>query len=183
MPRVTLSNILNGDGDVGTARLDAICRQVGTSVDYILTGIEPFIDSTAFIPMVEDMYASAGPGAEPLEFDDWEPVPFPRDWLRTMGNPKELAIIRVQGDSMAPKIEHGDTVMFDRSRRGGSDGIYVLRYDGQMMVKRVSFFDAIIKLRSDSRLYDEIEIAYDEASDPARFEIVGRVVWVGKNLG
>lgn len=182
MPRVTLSNIVNGHGDVGAARLEAICEKVGISVDFVLTGVEPFYENTAFVPMVLDAMVSAGPGAEPIDFDDYEPVPFPAAWLKMLGDPKELAIIRVIGDSMAPKIAHGDMVMFDRSRRGGSDGYYVVRYDGQMLVKRISFFDSVIRLRSESQLYDTIELSYEKAADPAVFEIVGKVVWVGKRF-
>jgi phage repressor protein C with HTH and peptisase S24 domain len=49
-------------------------------------------------------------------------------------------MIEVRGDSMAPLLGDGDEILVDESDAGGRirDGVYVLRRDGALMVKRLS---------------------------------------------
>jgi phage repressor protein C with HTH and peptisase S24 domain len=54
-------------------------------------------------------------------------------------DPESASIIRVEGDSMSPLLEHGDEILVDRARRRvtAKCGIFVLRIDGELMVKRL----------------------------------------------
>src|SRR3546814_2525614 len=62
-------------------------------------------------------------------------------WLRGLGaDPRALSIIRVAGDSMAPTLIDGDDILVDGGDAAGRlrDGIYVLRMDDALMVKRIA---------------------------------------------
>lgn len=183
MPRPTLAKILTGDGDVGVARIHAICDALGLTIDYILTGRgSPTAAESISIPVAKDVAASAGDGALSLDFDEFEPLPFPRDWLRGLGDPKNLAMIQVKGDSMFPLINSGDWVIFDHSRTGPADGVYLIRHEGELLVKRVDFFDAEIRIRSENRHWPEKAAPYSALDDAAILQIIGRVVWTGRLL-
>jgi 3-isopropylmalate/(R)-2-methylmalate dehydratase large subunit len=94
---------------------------------------------------------------------------------------EELSIIRVEGDSMAPTLADGDEILVDRADGGQRlrDGIYVLRRDDALMVKRVALDPAgeRIGIRSDNE-------AYPSWPDCPRASValVGRVVWCGRRL-
>ncbi|MCU0729558.1 MAG: S24 family peptidase, partial [Sphingopyxis sp.] len=104
-------------------------------------------------------------------------------WLRRLSaTPKALSIIRVAGDSMAPTLNDGDDIMVDQGDGVGRlrDGIYVLRRDETLLVKRLARGAArdTVSIISDNTAYP---------SDPhvaiADLSIVGRVVWAGRRLG
>lgn len=127
--------------------------------------------------------ASAGAGS----LDDDErtagAVGFDRGWLRSLGvKPDMLSIISVDGESMAPTLGHGDDIMVDRGDDGTRlrDGIYVLRLDGTLMVKRIAMGprSGRFSILSDNALYP----GWPDI-DPVLVEIVGRVVWTGRRLG
>ncbi|MFC3430823.1 MULTISPECIES: S24 family peptidase [Sphingobium] len=126
--------------------------------------------------------ASAGPGS--LDEDERAAglMAFDANWLRHLDvRPQKISIIRVDGESMAPTLSDGDEIMVNHDDDAGRlrDGVYVLRLDGVLMVKRVAmgprrgFFSVL----SDNPHYpDWIDI------DPALVVIVGRVVWTGRRL-
>lgn len=130
-----------------------------------------------------DIRASAGPGA----FTDGEiPIAhlgFDERFLKQLSNarPSDLSIIRVRGDSMFPTLADGDDIMVDRSAAGArvQDGIYVLRRDDTLSVKRLALHpDAKrITISSDNPAYP----TWPDC-DPADVEIVGRVVWAGRKI-
>ncbi|HEX9932699.1 MAG TPA: S24 family peptidase [Allosphingosinicella sp.] len=110
-------------------------------------------------------------------------IAFDPAWLRRLAaDPKRLSLIRVEGDSMAPTLADGDEIMVDRGDAGDRlrDGIYVLRIEDALVVKRVAPHPAgrAISIRSDNPAYP----SWPDC-DPAGVEIVGRVVWVGRRIG
>ncbi|MGF7147060.1 phage repressor protein C with HTH and peptisase S24 domain [Sphingomonas zeicaulis] len=125
--------------------------------------------------------ASAGPGAIAGEERIRDRMPFPAPWLRQVGSsPAALSVIRVEGDSMLPTLGNGDDILVDAGDAAGRlrDGIYVLRLDEALQVKRLALRpDGGIDVLSDNRQYrDWLNIAAD------RIGIVGRVLWVGRRL-
>lgn len=126
--------------------------------------------------------ASAGQGS--LDEDERAAgvMAFDARWLRHLGvRPQRVSIIRVDGESMAPTLNDGDDIMVDHDDDAGRlrDGVYVLRLDGVLMVKRIAmgpkrgWFSVV----SDNSHYpDWTDI------DPALVDIVGRVVWSGRRL-
>jgi len=131
-----------------------------------------------------DIGASAGAGA--FADDEWPiaHIGFDPAWLRqlTRGRKADLSLIRVQGDSMAPTLVEGDDILVDRSdgTERLRDGIYVLRRDDTLMVKRVAISPAArrVTIKSDNDAYPGWEGV--ELGD---IDLIGRVVWAGRKLG
>jgi phage repressor protein C with HTH and peptisase S24 domain len=127
--------------------------------------------------------ASAGPGSLAGEERALGHMAFDPAWLRRMASdPKRLSLIRVEGDSMVPTLADGDEILVDRGDAAERlrDGIYVLRIEDALVVKRVAPHPAgrSIAVRSDNEAYP----SWPDC-DPASVEIVGRVVWVGRRIG
>jgi hypothetical protein len=126
--------------------------------------------------------ASAGSGT--LDDDERTAgvMAFDARWLRQLGmRPQRVSIIRVDGESMAPTLNDGDDIMVDHDDAADRlrDGVYVLRLDGVLMVKRVAMgpLRGRFSVLSDNAHYpDWADI------DPALVDIVGRVVWTGRRL-
>ncbi len=124
--------------------------------------------------------ASAGPGS--LADDEYaESMGFGPKWLRRLGvDPADLSLIAVDGDSMDPTLGDGDDIMVDHcaSSRALRDGIYVLRMDDVLLVKRVAMGPSgKLSIRSDNPQYPD----WDDVS-PESVNIIGRVVWTGRRL-
>lgn len=81
---------------------------------------------------------------------------------------------------MFPVINSGDWVIFDRSRTGPADGVYLVRHDDELLVKHVDFLDVEVRIRSENRHWPEKIASYSALNDPALLQIVGRVVWAGR---
>lgn len=129
-----------------------------------------------------DIRVSAGPGAindereEPFGFQ-----PFEHNWIRSLTRtpPNSLAIVRVDGDSMWETLHNGDHVLIDRAKASvGRDGIYVLRYDQDLLVKRlqVNLQTHQVTVISDNPKYPTYEV------DPGTIAVIGRVIWVGRSV-
>jgi hypothetical protein len=129
-----------------------------------------------------DVGASAGAGALGDREYALGRIGFDRQWLRRLGVARggQLSVIRVQGDSMVPTLADGDEILVDHEDGAGRlrDGIYVLRIEGALVVKRIAVSPAGISVRSDNPAYP----VWPE-SDPAGIDLVGRVVWFGRRLG
>lgn len=127
--------------------------------------------------------ASAGAGSLDDDEAGSDSFAFTARWLRDLGGrPDSVSIIRVDGESMAPTLGHGDDIMVDASDGADRlrDGIYVLRLDDTLMVKRVA-----MTLRRDrfSIRSDNPAFPSWEDIDPAEVTIVGRVIWAGRRVG
>jgi len=130
-----------------------------------------------------DLRAAAGAGA----FADGEQpiahIAFDPGWLRRVarGRPEQLALIRVAGDSMAPTLADGDDLLVDRGDGAERlrDGIYVLRLDGALIVKRLALAAgrATVTVRSDNPAWADLA-----PCPPSELDLIGRVVWTGRRL-
>jgi hypothetical protein len=139
------------------------------------------ISGVVMVPQLA-LSASAGPGAVVEEDVSRAHLGFEERWLRDVAsNTKMLSAIQVQGDSMAPTLADADDILVDRGDAGDRlrDGVYVLRVDDTLIVKRVAISPAGKKLsiRSDNPAYPD----WDDC-DPATVDVIGRVVWVGRKL-
>lgn len=86
--------------------------------------------------------------------------------------------LTVEGDSMAPALLHGDLAVIDtKVLRVNVSGIYVLRFDGDLTIKRVTKrSDGSLVISSDNPQYargDE-HFTRDQA---ATLQVIGRMVW------
>jgi len=109
---------------------------------------------------------------------------FERHWLRQLSpaSPDELSIITFVGDSMAPTINDGDDGLVDHSSAGRRvrDGIYVLRRDESLMVKRLAMAPraGTVTIVSDNPAYPTWpDVPVGE------IDVLGRVIWASRKLG
>jgi phage repressor protein C with HTH and peptisase S24 domain len=132
---------------------------------------------------VYDIDASAGAGAL---VEDGDPIAYQvfRDqFLQRISRAplKMLAVIRVSGDSMWETLHDGDTVLVDRTAdRVVKDGIYILQFEGELLVKRCqrNIQDGSVLIASDNPRYQPMTV-----TDPRVLNVIGRVVWIGRALG
>jgi phage repressor protein C with HTH and peptisase S24 domain len=142
------------------------------------------IDASDLVPIPRyRVSAAAGHGAIPGSEDKVAEVGFSARWLEKLSGarPRDLSIIQVKGDSMSPTLSHGDDIMVDMSaaRRKLSDGIYVLRRDDALLVKRVALHPtrSTLTIASDNPAYATwTDCAPDEV------DIIGRVIWAGRRV-
>ena len=81
---------------------------------------------------------------------------------------------------MDPTLCDSDDIMVDHgaAQRPLRDGIYVLRMDDVLLVKRIAVAPSgHLSIRSDNPQYPD----WDDF-DPAEINIIGRVVWTGRRL-
>ena len=126
---------------------------------------------------------SAGPGSVVNEELGRPYFAFDERWLKALtSTPAErLSIVRVEGDSMSPTLNPGDEILIDlgdcvdRLR----DGIYVLRVDDALVVKRLALnpLGRSVTVQSDNPAYpDWPDCGLDEIN------CIGRVVWAGRKV-
>lgn len=131
---------------------------------------------------VYNVAASAGHGALAEDYSDTSRLAFPPGYLQrlTKTNPRNLAIISVKGDSMAPTLSDDDIVMLDLSKRDLSfDGLFVIRDDGDgLLVKRIGRASrrGFVMMIPDNSAYPSVE------RPTMDIEVLGRVIWVGRRV-
>lgn len=122
-----------------------------------------------------DVSVSAGHGSQDVSETVVAHYAFSKGWLsRRNLNPDNLAVVRVRGDSMEPKLSNGDLALIDRKQTEMHDGVtYVFRLGDDLLIKRLQIMPMRqVKLCSLNTEYDPItvELASDE------FANIGRVV-------
>lgn len=178
----------------------AISEATGRSIDWLLGRVELSNGSMisaeqatadaassefVYVPRY-DVKASAGTGfwlgdEAKAKFT----MAFRRHWVEHYlhANPKDLSVLRVHGDSMYPVLHEGDNILINHAQTSPHDGIYVLRLDGQMLVKRLQWVGAAtVRVISANADYPPYEVPLGSPEDQREFCIVGRVVWYGRQL-
>ena len=129
--------------------------------------------------------ASAGAGAVAGEERTGPYFGFDERWLKSLTGspPSKLSIIRVEGDSMSPTLNAGDDILIDTAdcaERRLRDGIYVLRADDVLVVKRLAIHPAgrRVTVQSDNPAYPDWPDC-----DIGALQCIGRVIWAGRRIG
>jgi phage repressor protein C with HTH and peptisase S24 domain len=147
-------------------------------------GGDPIERGAPLIPVRRcEVRASAGAGAI-VDGEAARPYfAFDPAWLRalTAAPSDQLTLIRVEGDSMSPTLSAGDDILVDHAdlSQGLRDGIYVLRVDGALLVKRLAIhpFGGRVTVQSDNPTYpDWPDRGLDE------LDCIGRVIWTGRRI-
>ena len=127
--------------------------------------------------------ASAGPGAIVNEGMGKPYFGFEERWLKalTATPAANLSIVRVEGDSMSPTLNDGDDILVDLGDGADRlrDGIYVLRVDDALVVKRLALspMGRRVTVQSDNPAYpDWPDCGLDEIN------CIGRVIWSGRKI-
>jgi phage repressor protein C with HTH and peptisase S24 domain len=126
---------------------------------------------------------SAGPGAVVNEELGKPYFAFDERWLKelTPSQPSKLSIVRVDGDSMAPTLNPGDEILVDLGDASERlrDGIYVLRIDDSVVVKRLALnpMGRRVTVQSDNPAYpDWPDCSLDDIKP------IGRVIWAARRV-
>jgi len=126
---------------------------------------------------------SAGPGAIVTEEIGKPYFAFDERWLKqlTASGPSNLSIVRVEGDSMAPTLNAGDDILVDLGDGADRlrDGIYVLRIDDALVVKRIALnpVGKRVTVQSDNPAYPDWPDCTLKDINP-----IGRVIWSGRRI-
>ena len=128
--------------------------------------------------------AAAGAGSIPDEETGRPYFAFDERWLKSLTRtpPGSLSIIRVEGDSMSPTLSAGDDILVDSrdAMERLRDGVYVLRSDDALVVKRLALNPRgrRVTVQSDNPAYpDWPDCGLDEIN------CIGRVIWAGRRIG
>lgn len=155
---------------VDEALLGAPARRTGPVVELV------------HVPIL-DIEASAGHGALTRMEAKSAQFGFDEKWLRrlTASKASSLSIIGVYGDSMEPTLHDGDEVMIDLGDGQARlrDGIYVMRMDDMLSVKRIAIEPQgkRVSVLSDNPTYPSWR-----GLERRSINIVGRVLWFGRTL-
>ena len=119
-----------------------------------------------------DVGASAGPGTLVDDAVVLGTETIERGLARRLGLVEgQAAIIRVRGDSMAPGLLAGDQIVVDETDRQprGDGGIFVIRINDAVLVKRVARRGSRLVVTSDNPAASPVE--------QGDVVVLGRVVW------
>ena len=173
--------------------LDKVARVLKVSREWLLhghgdvEGPSPLMENPddAFIPIPHaGVRVSMGGGMTA----DGEPGParnyhFRRSWIREKlkTHASYLRVVHVEGDSMDPTLQDGDTVLVDTSKKAPNPpGIFVLHDGVGLVAKRLEPVPgtdpARVRIISDNRLYSPYEGVAGEIN------IVGRVRWFAREV-
>ncbi|MBA1446514.1 MAG: helix-turn-helix domain-containing protein [Chromatiales bacterium] len=186
------------EGKIARARVPAISKALGISVDWLLTGKGEMKGRGAILestdtPVSEEKYvfiprlsvqAAAGTGRENHHVEIMDTLAFRRDWLKKKHlSSDRLEVYETTGDSMSPYIHDGDMLLIeiteDTPKENEVWAIWQADYGAR--VKRLLFTErGDLLIRSDnldkSRFPDEI-ISGSQIADTVK--TLGRVVWRG----
>jgi phage repressor protein C with HTH and peptisase S24 domain len=133
----------------------------------------------AVVPKVQARL-SAGSGSFEVEQNVEGYYSFQRQWLSRKGNPRNMVLMDVSGNSMEPEIRDGDTVLIDLSRTEILAGaIYAIGVDDTVMVKRIEKLPDKLVLISENQHYDPV---YLQGDDIKNVRILGKVIWICREL-
>lgn len=143
-------------------------------------GNEVDLDEFVFVPRY-NIAAAAGFGAWNDDETPMFTVSFRRYWVTNhlKADPSKLSVISVYGDSMEGVLNDKDIILINHDDREPREGIYVLRIDGQLIVKRVQRLPgSILRITSTNPAYEPFSV--DMNNVLGDFAVVGKVVWYGR---
>ncbi|MCH4024109.1 MAG: helix-turn-helix domain-containing protein [Acetobacter sp.] len=146
---------------------------------------DKFIDGPPGYAPIEFLSTKAGMGGYGIILDDYvkEQKYFEETFIKNelRASPSDLMIVQVEGQSMEPILQNGDTVIIDKRKNNCIEpGIFVL-FDGDGIVckwiERVHGSDIPkIRVKSENKRFSDYEIISDQC------KIFGRVVWFSRKL-
>lgn len=165
--------------------LQKIADYFNVSVDFLkskdiadLPGAEKV--DVAYYPVIGSV--KAGYGGQAIEEDTGEIIPILLDSLRGYSR-EDFFVLRVKGNSMAPKILNGDKVLVLRTQDVESGCIAVVLYDGdEATVKKISYEPGCdyIDLLPINNKYEPMRIKGEAL---AECHILGQVVSLYRDMG
>jgi len=173
--------------------LQKVAEVLKVDWEWLQHGVGDVQGTSPFGDMPDDefvgiAYANARPsmgGGSILE-EDAKPgrnFHFRRSWIkdRLKAAPSSLRVVHVEGDSMRPTLEDGDTVLVDMNQKSPvPPGIFVLHDGMGLVAKRLEHIPnsdpPAVRVISDNGLYSPYERTADEVN------IIGRIRWFAREI-
>ena len=204
----TLRGYEKGRALPGYEVLETLCTKLHVSPHWLLTGQGNVLREAAFsglsdrpcaiprpvlaepsaspcdvdlimVPLVEARL-SAGLGSLEVGGSSERSYAFRSDFLHRKGNPRNMVLMRVSGDSMEPEILDNDVVLIDQSKRDVTPGrLYAVGFDEAIYLKRIDVLPGRVILKSVNPAYPPVNLDTRGDCEDA-FRVIGRVLWCGR---
>ena len=184
---------LSGKSEPTRPVIEKIARATRVNLEWLIIGEGPMMRGEGGTGQLDadlkeirsyEIRASAGPG----RFVETEDIAgrhlIDKRFLRQFRlSPEGVIGVFVDGDSMYPTIQDGEVVWLDTTQRLiSAEGIYLVRFDDVVMVKRVQKVgDGVLELVSDNKSYRTITVDLSHIGE-GKFDVIGRVRMVWKAL-
>lgn len=173
----------NGGKDIEVYRYQAACKVLGIDPNDFLFNM---VDESKLTPFNVYQFpvlmhnASAGNGTHIADIEDNVEcmMDVSKDMFKMALSPaqqKSYVAVRVQGDSMMPTLKEDDIVIINTDDTRAKDGIFVLRINDSLFVKRLRCSINKVEILSDNPFY-KTQIASGEWFDYNEIKIIGKVV-------
>jgi phage repressor protein C with HTH and peptisase S24 domain len=158
--------------------ISRLCALFDLEPDWLRDG-QSSLDRFVEVPVVVARLGAGG-GSHVVDADVRGHMAFRSAWLHQKGQPRDMVLMQVIGDSMEPSIREGDYVLIDQSKKEiYPGGIYALGLEDTIMVKQLDRRpDELVILSANSK-YSPIILRGDELET---VRIIGRVVGVWRDL-
>lgn len=175
----TIYKWLQGDGQPNLSNLIGLSRAAHVSIEWLATGRgaaaaarRTLESGYTFMPRFDTS------GRRGLRNDQIvDSIALNNQWVRTRlrADPRNLLLLEIAGDSMAPTLRETDLAIVDLGEpRFRRDAIYVLRHEDELSVRRLQRRpDGKIIIKSDNPAYEPV------AAAPETIAIIGSVIWSG----
>jgi phage repressor protein C with HTH and peptisase S24 domain len=174
---------LQGDGQPNLSNLVGLSRAARVSIEWLATGRgatarrdsaepRPLGEGYTFMPRFDAR-------GKPKLMNDQivDSLALSSEWVRTRlhTEPRNLLLIEIAGDSMAPTLNQTDLAIVDLGEpRFRRDAIYVLRHSEELAVRRLQRRpDGKLIIKCDNPAYEPVVAA------PETIAIIGCVIWSG----
>ncbi len=168
----------------GIDKAEAIAEAADVSLEWLITGkgnkdgSEGAGAAYVAIPVMATK-ASAGGGSAMYYDEIGDSFPMSRLWLERHNlKAKDLFVVYGIGESMHPIVVNGEKLLCSSAEhhlRG--DGVFIIRQDGDLMVKRLQRLPGKIRVLPANPEYQPYDVELNDAVD---FKILGRVLY--KNI-
>lgn len=205
-----LYRYIRGESKPSLEAMAKLVQAAGCSLDWLATGHGTMRREEAAVPAVEhdpasctcvdtlgnpvdleefvfipryNLKAAAGHGASVAGEAPMFSMSFRRYWVENYlrVDPKDLSVLSVKGDSMEGVLNNKDVILVNHADTAPTSGLYVLRLDGDLIVKRVQKLPGPkLKILSANEVYEPFVI--DMNSPEVDFAVIGRVVWFGRQI-
>jgi len=173
----TISQIATGQRNPSFDLLEKITGALGVSLPEFFACKDDSLPEIVFVERVKAR-PRGGTGGLETDAESSNMYSFHSSFIaRKRGNPADMKIFEVAGDSMSPTLNNGDLIMvnlLDTDVRTGC--VYLLRIGDELMVKRLENRPGnMLLIRSDNPAYEDIPVSKGDSS--GEVQIYGRMVW------
>ncbi|MHB8381168.1 MAG: LexA family transcriptional regulator [Candidatus Binataceae bacterium] len=178
---------LQGDGQPNLSNLVGLSRAARVSIEWLATGrgVTPRRGGAApgapgagytFMPRFDARAGTRGKSGLMNE-QIVDSLALNNEWVRARlhTEPRNLLLLEIAGDSMAPTLNETDLAIVDLGEpRFRRDAIYVLRHADELAVRRLQRRpDGKLIIKSDNPAYEPVVAARETIA------IIGSVIWSG----